>query len=211
MLISLHPDNPQVRNLKIIAECLNDGGVIIYPTDTVYGLGCDITHNKAIGRIAKIKNIDVKKAQFSFVCADLSHLSDYTRSVSNPIFRLLKQALPGPYTFILEANKAVPKLLKTKRDTVGIRVPDHIVTQMILAEMSHPIISTSLPNDEDEEVGYYTDAELIDEKFGQLVDLVVDSGPGGIRTSTIIDCSRGTPELIRAGLGEYKNLLGISE
>lgn len=206
MLIHIHPDNPQERNIKTVVEQLKKGGVIIYPTDTIYGLGCDIYNTQAIERICRIKNIDPKKAQFSFVCSDLSHISDYTRSIDTPIFRLLKAALPGPYTFILEASKEVPKMLKTKKDTVGIRVPDNKICQMLVKELGHPIMSVSLPMDG--EIEYYTDPELMEEQFGNVVDIVIDSGIGEIEPSTVIDCTSGAPELVRAGAGEWEKLLG---
>ncbi len=206
MLIHIHPDNPQDRNINAVVDCLKNGGVIIYPTDTIYGLGCDIYNTQAIERICRIKNIDPKKAQFSFVCSDLSHISDYTRSINTPIFRLLKSALPGPYTFILEASKEVPKLLKTKKDTVGIRVPDHKICQLLVERLGHPIMSVSLPMDED--VEYYTDPELMHDRFENLVDMVIDSGIGNIESSTVIDCTSGAPELIREGAGEWEKLLG---
>ena len=205
MLLQIHPDNPNVRNINTVVECLRKGGVIIYPTDTIYGIGCDIYNPEAIARIARIKNIDVKKANFSFICCDLSHLSDYAKSVDTPIFRLLKAALPGPYTFILEASKQVPKLLKTKKDTVGIRVPDNKICHQIVRQLEHPLMSASLPMDVD--VEYFTDPELMEEKFGKLVDIVIDGGPGHILASTVIDCTSGAPELIREGAGEWEHLL----
>ncbi|UYQ92900.1 L-threonylcarbamoyladenylate synthase [Chitinophaga horti] len=205
MLLELHPQNPNPRHLKTIIECLKDGGVIIYPTDTVYGMGCDIFQHKAVERICRIKQIDPKKAQFSFICYDLSHLSDYTKSVDTPIFRVLKKALPGPYTFILNASREVPKMLKTKRDTVGIRVPDNNICRTIVKELGNPVMSTSLPIDE--YVEEYTDPEIIHDKFGKLVDIVVDGGPGGMHFSTVIDCTSGEPELIREGVGSYDAVL----
>jgi tRNA threonylcarbamoyl adenosine modification protein (Sua5/YciO/YrdC/YwlC family) len=206
MLLHIHPDNPQPRLLQTAVKILQDGGVIIYPTDTIYGLGCDIYNTAAVERIARIKGIQPKTAQFSFICCDLSHLSDYARSVDTPIFRLLKAALPGPYTFILQASKAVPKGLKTKKDTVGIRVPKHHITHELVKMLDHPIMSVSLPMDED--VEYYTDPELMHERFGQQVDLVIDGGPGSIVPSTIIDCTSSSPQLIREGAGEWESLLG---
>src|SRR6185312_2524995 len=140
MLLHIHPDNPQQRNINTVIECLRSGGVIIYPTDTIYGIGCDIYNVEAITRICRIKNIDPKKAQFSFICSDLSHLSDYTKNVDTPTFRLLKAALPGPYTFILDASREVPKMLKTKKDTVGIRIPDNNICNTIVKELGHPIM-----------------------------------------------------------------------
>jgi len=205
MLLNIHPDNPQPRNIKTVVDTLSNGGVIIYPTDTIYGLGCNIYDTKAIERIARIKNIDPKKAQFSFICSDLSHLSDYTKSISTPLFRVLKKVLPGAYTFILPASKQVPKLLKSKKDTVGIRVPDHLITHEIVKQLGHPLMSVSLPMDAD--VEYYTDPEIIHDQFENLVDIVVDGGMGGIIPSTVIDCTSGVPELIREGAGAWEDVL----
>jgi tRNA threonylcarbamoyl adenosine modification protein (Sua5/YciO/YrdC/YwlC family) len=204
MLLHIHPNNPQPRHIKTVVECLRSGGIIIYPTDTIYGIGCDIYHASAIERIGRIKQIDPQKAQFSFICSGLSHLSDYTRGVDTPVFRLLKSALPGPYTFILEASKEVPRLLKTKKDTVGIRVPDHQVCQTIVKELGHPIMSGSLPGDDD--VAYYTDPEIMYERFGSLVDIVIDGGIGGIVSSTVIDCTGSAPAVIREGAGSWQHL-----
>ncbi|CAL1521125.1 L-threonylcarbamoyladenylate synthase [Chitinophaga sp. MM2321] len=204
MLLNVHPDNPNPRHLKTIVECLKDGGIIIYPTDTVYGLGCDITQHKAIERIARIKQVDPRKAHFSFICYDLSHLSDYAKSVDTPVFRMLKKALPGPYTFILPASRLVPKLLKTKKDTVGIRVPDNNICRTIVQELGNPLMSTTLPIED--YVEEYTDPEIIYEKFGKLVDIVVDGGPGGMAFSTVVDCTGPVPELIREGLGSFEEI-----
>lgn len=206
MILHIHPDNPQPRNIQTAVSILRNGGVIIYPTDTMYGLGCDIYNAAAIARICQIKGIQPKAAQFSFVCNDLSHISNYVKSLETPVFRMLKQALPGPYTFILNASKEVPKMLKTKKDTVGIRVPDHKIVQELVRELGHPIMSVSLPTDA--EVEYYTDPELIEDRFGHLVDLVIDGGPGNILGSTVIDCTTHPPKLIREGAGEWVELLG---
>lgn len=200
MLLSIHPKNPQQRLLRQIADSLKAGGIIIYPTDTIYGLGCDIFQPKAIERICRIKNIDPSKAQLSFICRDLSHLSDYTKSIDTPLYRVLKNHLPGPYTFILPASKQVPKILKSKKDTIGLRVPDNVVCSEILQTLGNPILSASLPGDMVEE---YTDPEIIYEKFGSLVDFVVDGGPGGVTPSTVIDCTTDDWTVIRQGLGEW--------
>jgi tRNA threonylcarbamoyl adenosine modification protein (Sua5/YciO/YrdC/YwlC family) len=208
MMIHIHPDNPQARNIAMIVEALRKGAVIIYPTDTIYGLGCDIYNADAIERISRIKKADPKKAQFSFICSDLSNLSEYSKAISTPIFRLLKKALPGPYTFILPASKQVPKMLKTKKDTVGIRVPDHNIAREIVKELGHPLMSVSLPTDG--EVEYYTDPEVMEELFGNQVDYVINGGTGGITPSTIIDCTSGAPELIREGAGEWEDLFEIA-
>ncbi len=201
MLLSIHPQNPQPRLIKQVAECLKDGGIIIYPTDTIYGLGCDINHPKAVERICQIKNIDPKKAHLSFICRDLSHLSDYTKSIDTPLYRVLKNYLPGPFTFILPASKQVPKLLKSKKETIGLRVPDNIICQAILEQAGAPILSASLPGQMVEE---YTDPEIIYETFGNRVDFVIDGGPGGIVPSTVVDCTTGEWAVIREGLGEWR-------
>lgn len=200
MLIQIHPDNPQPRLIKQVVECLQDGGVIAYPTDTIYGLGCDIFQPKAVEKICRIKGIDSKKAQLSFICRDLSHLSDYTKSISTPLYRILKQYLPGPYTFILEASKQVPKILQSKKSTIGLRIPDNEICRHILDELQHPLLSASLPGDMVEE---YTDPEIIQERYGNDVDFVIDGGIGGIVPSTVIDCITDDWTVIRQGLGEW--------
>jgi len=196
MLLHLHPDNPQQRNIKTIVETLLNGGVIIYPTDTIYGLGCDIYQQKAIERVCRIKNVNPLKAQLSFICYDLSDLSRYTKSISTPLYRILKTHLPGPYTFILPASKQVPRILKSKKNTIGLRVPDNNIARTIVKELGHPILSTTLPGEIIEE---YTDPESIYEKFGQLVDIVVDGGIGGTIPSTVIDYTSGEANVIRMG------------
>ncbi|HEX8678226.1 MAG TPA: L-threonylcarbamoyladenylate synthase [Segetibacter sp.] len=201
MRLHLHPVNPQPRQIKTIIECLLDGGIIIYPTDTIYGLGCDIYQQKAIQRICRIKNVDPQKAQLSFVCHDLSDLSKYTKSISTPLYRLLKNYLPGPYTFILPASKEVPRILQSKKNTVGLRVPDNVIANTIVEQLGHPLLSASLPGDMVEE---YTDPELMYENFGKLVDIVIDGGMGGMRPSTIVDCTDEPYKVIRQGLGEWK-------
>lgn len=202
MLIHIHPENPQPRLVKQVVECLKDGGVIIYPTDTIYGIGCDISQHKAIERICKIKNVDPQKAQLSFICKDLSNLSDYTKSIDTPLYRMLKTYLPGPYTFILPASKQVPKILQSKKSTIGLRVPDNVICQTILNELSNPILSASLPGDMVEE---YTDPEVIYERFESQADLVIDGGIGGMIPSTIIDCTTSDWAVIREGLGEWES------
>lgn len=200
MLVQIHPENPQPRLIKQVVECLKDGGVIIYPTDTIYGLGCDIKQQKAIERICKIKNIDPQKAQLSFICSDLSHLSDYTKSIDTPLYRMLKNYLPGPYTFILPASKQVPKILQSKKSTIGLRIPDNVICHHILDAMGNPILSTSLPG---EMVEDYTDPEIIFEKFEHLVDFVIDGGIGGMVPSTIVDCTNDDWTIVRQGKGEW--------
>jgi len=231
MLLHLHPDNPQPRNIKTIVECLLDGGVIIYPTDTIYGLGCDIFQHKAIERVCRIKGVDPAKAQLSFICYDLSDLSNYTKSISTPLYRMLKTYLPGPYTFILPASKQVPKILKSRKDTIGLRVPDNIISRSLVKELGHPVLGSSLPgafiggpgplenlahgrqisdNGPSAEapqalpVEEYTDPEMIHDKFGHIVDIVVNGGIGGIVPSTVVDCTGDEPQVIRKGLGEWE-------
>ena len=203
MLLRIHPDTPDPRRIHGVIETLRRGGIIIYPTDTVYAIGCDIFHQKAIERIARIKKIDPNKAHFSFVCYDLSHLSDYTKPLDNNIFKMLKRNLPGPFTFILEANNEVPKRFRKNKKTVGIRVPENNIAREIVRQLGHPILSTSLIA-EDDILEYYTDPELIHEKYVKLVDLVIDGGMGGVEPSTVIDCSRDEWEVIREGLGEIQ-------
>ena len=198
MLITVHPKDPQQRLIKQIADCLRNGGVIIYPTDTVYGLGCDIFQPKAVERICRIKGLDPSKANLSFICSDLSDLSKYARAISTPQYRLIKNHIPGPFTFILPASKEVPKILKSKKDTIGLRVPDHHITHAIAAALGNPILSSSLPGDMVEE---YTDPELIHDKFYKLVDMVVDGGIGGMEYSTIVDMTDEEPQVIRQGAG----------
>jgi tRNA threonylcarbamoyl adenosine modification protein (Sua5/YciO/YrdC/YwlC family) len=201
MLLHLHPEDPQPRNLRTIAATLSKGGVIIYPTDTIYGLGCDIYQPKAVERIARIKGVDPQKAQLSFICYDLSDLSKYTKSISTPVYRMLKSYLPGPYTFILPASKEVPKILKSKKDTIGLRVPDNNIARAIIKELGHPILSASLPGEMVEE---YTDPELMIDKFGKQVDLVIDGGIGGMVPSTIVDCTGEFPVVTRHGAGPFE-------
>ncbi len=202
MLLHIHPTHPQPRQIKALVECLKGGGIIIYPTDTIYGLGCDIFQHKAIEKLCRIKQVDPAKANLSFICHDLSHLSQFTKSISTPLYRMLKQYLPGPYTFILPASKEVPKILKSKKDTIGLRVPDHAIPQAILKELDHPILSASLPG---EMVEDYTDPERIYELFGKQVDLVVDAGIGGMIPSTIVDCTNDHPVVTREGLGIWND------
>ena len=211
MLLHLHPVNPQPRNIRIIVECLLGGGVVVYPTDTIYGLGCDIFQHKAVERICRIKQVDPAKAQLSFICHDLSDLSNYTKSISTPLYRLLRTHLPGPYTFILPASKQVPKILKSRKDTIGLRIPDNVIARSLVKELGHPILSSSLPGgvigDPEPRVEEYTDPEMIEEKFGHLVDIVVDGGIGGILPSTVVDCTGDEPVVIRKGLGPWEEIL----
>lgn len=199
MLLQIHPVNPQQRLIDKAIEILKSGGVIIYPTDTIYGLGCDIFQPKAVERVCQIKGIDPKKAQLSFICRDLSHLSDYTKSISTPLYRLLKTSLPGPFTFILPASRQVPRILKSKKDTIGLRIPDNKICMDLLASLDRPLLSTSLPGEMIEE---FTDPELIYERFGNLVDAVIDGGIGGFMPSTVVDCTTDDWTIVREGKGE---------
>ncbi|CAN5157140.1 L-threonylcarbamoyladenylate synthase [soil metagenome] len=198
--IKLYPKNPDPRRIEHIVKALRDGAVIIYPTDTIYGMGCDIHNARAVERVARIKGIKPTKNDFSFICYDLSHIADYAR-VSNQAFKLMKKMLPGPFTFILEATGNVPKLLNTNKKTVGIRVPDNDIPRQIVHELGNPIITTSI-RDEDEIIEYSTDPELIFEKFQNQVDIVVDGGYGGNVASTIVDATDDDFSVIRQGLGE---------
>ena len=201
MLIHIHPEDPPERLIRQAVDILKKGGIIIYPTDTIYGLGCDIYQHRAIERICQIKNINPQKAQLSFVCYDLSDLSQYARQLSTPVYRTMKQYLPGPFTFILQASKEVPKILKTKKDTVGIRIPDNKIARCIVKELGNPILSASLPG---EQVEDYTDPEIIHERFAKQVDLVIDGGIGGVEPSTIIDFTSGEAVMVREGAGEWR-------
>jgi tRNA threonylcarbamoyl adenosine modification protein (Sua5/YciO/YrdC/YwlC family) len=197
--LKIYEDKPNESAIKKVVEVLKNGGLIIYPTDTVYGLGCDITNTKALEKIAKIKGIKLEKANFSFVCSDLSHISDYVKQLDTSTFKLLKRALPGPYTFILPGNNNLPKDFK-KKTTVGIRVPNNAIALEIVKMLGNPIVSTSI-HDEDEVLEYSTDPELIFEKWQNLVDLVIDGGYGDNVGSTIIDLSGFEPLVVREGKG----------
>lgn len=204
MLIKIYPQNPNEKDIRLVVDILQKGGIIIYPTDTVYGLGCDITNFKAVERIARYKNISVEKSNFSFICSDLSHLSDFSKPVSNQLFKLLKRYLPGPFTFILHANSNVPKYFKGKKKTVGIRIPDNSIIREIVRVLGNPILSTSI-HDDDEIIEYSTDPELIHEKFKEITDLVIDGGYGDNVPSTIVDCTTDVPVIVRQGKGIFEN------
>ncbi len=200
MLLKIYDENPNPKDIQKVVECLKNGGVIIYPTDTIYGIGCDILNHKSVERISEIMNIKKDKTMFSFICSDLSHLSDFSKPLSNTVFKVMKRVLPGPYTFILNANNNVPKLLSSKKKTVGIRVPDNNIIREIIRELGNPILSKSI-NDEDEIVEYTTDPELIYERYGDLVDIVIDGGYGDNQPSTVLDCTGDDIEIIREGKG----------
>ncbi|WP_010516644.1 L-threonylcarbamoyladenylate synthase [Croceivirga radicis] len=197
--IKLYNDNPDPRKIARIVNVLRKGGLIIYPTDTVYGLGCDITNSRALEKIARIKGVKLAKANWSFICPDLSNLSDYIKQIDTSTFKILKRALPGPYTFILPGSNNLPKDFKKKK-TVGIRVPDNTIAKTIVTELGNPIVSTSI-RDDDDILEYTTDPELILEKWNNLVDIVIDGGYGDNIASTIIDLSEGEPVVIREGKG----------
>jgi tRNA threonylcarbamoyl adenosine modification protein (Sua5/YciO/YrdC/YwlC family) len=201
MLLTIHPENPEPRKIKQIVEILQAGGVIVYPTDTVYGLGCDIFNQKAYERICRIRDIKPEKANFSFICNDLSNIADYTAPFSNTAFKLMKKTLPGPFTFILRANNDVPKMFKNKKRTVGIRIPNNPIALAIVQELGRPLLSASLRS-EDQIQEYHTDAYEIHEDFEYLVDVVVDAGNCGNVPSTVIDCTEETPVVVRQGAGE---------
>ena len=203
-LLKIHPKNPEKRKVNHVLDVLKKGGVIIYPTDTLYGLGCDIRNPKAIERIARIKGIDPKKANFSFIIRDLSHINDYAKPFSNYIYKLLKKNLPGPFTFILKANNSIPKLLKNKKKTIGIRIPDSILANTLVEEFGSPLISSSIIAVEEEFIDYPSDPENIYESYKHLVDIVIDSGPGEIVPSTIVDCTGESIEILRQGMGDLR-------
>ena len=201
-MIKLYEENPNPKQISEAVKVLKNDGLIIYPTDTVYGLGCDITSTKALTRIAQIKGIKLEKANWSFICEDLSNLSDYVRQIDTSTFKILKRCLPGPYTFILPGNNQLPTVFKKKK-TVGIRVPDNQICHDLVAALGNPIVSTSI-HDEDEIIEYTTDPELILEKWDNLVDLVIDGGYGDNIPSTVIDLSSDEPEILREGKGDIE-------
>lgn len=199
MLVKLFNENPNLREILKVVDVLRKGGLIVYPTDTVYGLGCDITNAKAVEKVARIKNVKVEKNNFSFICSDLSHISDFTKPIPNSVFKLMKKNLPGPFTFILEANNNLPKYFKGKK-TVGIRVPDNNIIREIIRELGNPILSTSI-HDEDEILEYSTDPELIYEKYQDVAEIVIDGGYGEFIPSTIVDCTGDEIVIVREGKG----------
>jgi tRNA threonylcarbamoyl adenosine modification protein (Sua5/YciO/YrdC/YwlC family) len=202
-LLNINPDNPQPKKIAEAVQVLREGGLIIYPTDTVYGLGCDIHNARAVEKVCRLKNINPSKMNLSFICYDLSHISEYTRNLSTNVFKVMKKALPGPFTFILPASSKVPKMLNTKKNTVGIRIPDHHIPRELAKELGNPIITTSI-KDDDDIIEYSTDPQLIYEKYMKLVDLVIDGGTGNILPSTIVDCTGEEFEVIREGMGRIE-------
>lgn len=204
MLIKIYPENPNPKEIRLVVDVLKNGGLIVYPTDTVYGLGCDITNAKAVEKVARFKNVKVEKSNFSFICVDLSQLADFSKPISNQVFKMLKKYLPGPFTFILNANSNVPKYFKGKKRTVGVRIPDSSIILEIVRMLGNPIMSTSI-HDEDEILEYSTDPELIHEKFKDIADLVIDGGYGKNIPSTIVDCTEDVPVVIRQGYGIFED------
>ena len=205
MILKIYPENPNQRHLDKVINCLQDGGIVIYPTDTIYGMGCDIFKQKSIEHITEILGDRKKKDSMTFICADLSDISNYTKPIPNHIFKTMKKVLPGPFTFILEANNNVPKLLQSKKKTIGIRIPNNPIILEIVRQLGHPILSTSV-KDEDEIIEYTTDPELIYERFEDMVDIVIDGGYGDNTPSTVLDCTSGDIEVIREGKGDISLL-----
>lgn len=206
MLLRINPDKPNYDEIAKVVACLRDGGLVIYPTDTVYGIGCDISRQRAVERVCKLKGIQPEKANFSFICSDLSHLSDFCKPIDTTTFKLMKKALPGPFTFILEANNSVPKLFKSNKKTVGIRVPDNNICREIVKQLGSPIMSTSV-HDDDDVIEYTTDPELIYEKYKNLVDIVIAGGFGNNEPSTVVDCTNNGCKIVRQGLGVLEDFL----
>lgn len=200
MLLKIHPDNPSQRKIAQVIDILEKGGVVIYPTDTVYGLGCDIFNRKAVEQVCRIRGLDPKKAQLSFICEDISQVAEYSKPIDNEVFRLMKQILPGPYTLILKANNEVPKLLKSRRSTFGVRLPDHPIIAELVKGLGRPILTTSLKSD-DEILEYFTDPIDIHDDFEKRVDVVIDGGTGSNVPSTVIDCTSDEPFVVREGAG----------
>ncbi len=205
-LVKMHPENPAVSKIRHIADVLRDGGVIIYPTDTIYGLGCDIFNAKAIEKIGRIKGLNNKKINLSFICYDLSDITNYSSNMSTPVFKVLKRALPGPFTFIMNASSKTPKFVHKTKKTVGIRIPDNNISRDIVKELGHPIITTSLRH-EDDIVEYLTDPVEIFRKYKNQVDIVIDGGPGKNKPSTVVDCTDESFTVLREGIGDINEFI----
>lgn len=200
MLVSINADNPQGRLIQQMVDILEEGGVIIYPTDTVYGIGCDITNKNAVERVARIRGLDPSKAMFSFICQDISQVTEYSKTINNGVFRVMKHNLPGPFTFILNSNNKTPKILKNRKETIGVRIIDNNIVDALVRGLGRPILTASVKS-EDEVTEYFTDPHEIYEKYGKQVDAVIDGGQGGITASTVIICTGDEPELYREGAG----------
>ncbi len=203
-LITLHPDNPEPRKINQVVKLLKEGAVVIYPTDTIYGIGCSLFNKKAIDRVCRIKGLKPKNFNLSFICNDISQIAEYVKRIDTPTFKLLKKALPGPFTFILESSSNVPKILDVNKKTIGIRIPDHNITKMIVNQLGNPLITTSI-KDDDKILEYTTDPEIIYEEYKNLVDVVIDGGVGGNIPSTIVNCTNEPFEIIREGLGNIND------
>lgn len=202
MFLKLYPTNPNPRYVKMILECLQDGGTIIFPTDTIYGLGGDIRSPKAFERICQIKGVKKEKANFSFIFHDLSMLSEFTRPITNEVYKMMKRNLPGPFTFILNANNNIPRIFQSKKKTIGIRIPDQPIITNLVRELGNPIMTTSVVDEEDEMGGYLTDPEEINERYKDLVDIIIDGGAGEHEASTVVDCTEDEIFIVRQGKGE---------
>jgi tRNA threonylcarbamoyl adenosine modification protein (Sua5/YciO/YrdC/YwlC family) len=202
-LLKIHPQNPESRKIERVVTKLKDGGIVIYPTDTIYGIGCDLFNRKAVEKLCHILAIKPQKLNLSFICSDMSQISEYVKRIDTPVFKILKKNLPGPYTFILESSSKVPKVLDVNKKTVGIRIPDHAIPQAIVQQLGNPIITSSI-KDEDKIKEYTTDPEEIYEDLKNIVDLVIDGGIGGNIPSTIVDCTSDQLQIIRQGLGEFE-------
>ena len=205
-LLKIHPQNPEARKINHVVNVLKEGGIIVYPTDTIYGIGCDLMNRKSIERLCHIMNIKPQKLDLSFICNDLSHISEFARRIDTPVFKILKKALPGPFTFILESSSRVPKILDVNKKTVGIRIPDHNIPRTIVAQLQNPLITTSI-KDDDHIKAYTTDPEEIYEDFKNAVDIVIDGGIGGNVPSTVVDCTTDELTIIRQGLGDIEQYL----
>lgn len=204
MLVSIHPDNPQPKLIQQMVGILEEGGVIIYPTDTVYGIGCDITNKNAVERVARLRGLDPSKAMFSFICEDISQVTDYSRTINNDVFRVMKHNLPGPFTFILKSNNKTPKILKNRKETIGVRIIDNNIVAAMVRSLGRPILTASLKRKGDDINEYYSDPHDIYADYGKRVDVVIDGGTGGSEPSTVILCTGNEPELIRQGAGELQ-------
>lgn len=200
-LLKIHPDNPEMRKINRVVDVLRKGGIVVYPTDTIYGIGCDLMNRKSIERLCRVMDIKPNKLDLSFICNDLTHISEYVKNLQTPVFKVLKKSLPGPFTFILESSSKVPKILDVTKKTVGIRIPDHNIPRTIVAELGNPLITSSI-KDDDTIKEYTTDPEEIYEDFKNLVDIVIDGGAGGNIPSTVVDCTGEELTIVRQGLGE---------
>jgi tRNA threonylcarbamoyl adenosine modification protein (Sua5/YciO/YrdC/YwlC family) len=205
-LLKIHPENPPLSKILQVVDVLRQGGIIIYPTDTIYGLGCDLHNTRAVERVCQLKGLDIKKANLSFICSDLTHISDYARTISTPAYKIMKKALPGPFTFVLEASNKVPKYAGAKKKTVGIRVPDNQICLLLVKELGNPIVSTSI-HDEDDIVEYSTDPTLIYEKYRNLVDLIIDGGYGHNVASTVVELNESSYSILREGAGDIEQFI----